>query len=189
VPHVDLAAVLGVRVDPRLLAVRQTGDQRLEQARDHLVQVLAGHRTARDPPQIELVRRAAVLPGDGVPAVHHPGAGQQHIVAAGTAGKPPQRGRDHGAGMAAEHPAGTHVAGVTGFPGDRGGRVAQPIVVVGDRDDSRAPAPPHLARPDTGQRGGDPVGEDLDGVRARRGIGQVADVEGGAQLRRSEKGN
>jgi hypothetical protein len=26
-------------------------------------------------------------------------------------------------------------------------------------------------------------------VRARRGIGQVADVEGGAQLRRTEKGN
>jgi hypothetical protein len=26
-------------------------------------------------------------------------------------------------------------------------------------------------------------------VRARRGIGQVSDVEGGAQLRRTEKGN
>ena len=34
-----------------------------------------------------------------------------------------------------------------------------------------------------------PGPRDLERVRARRGIGQVADVEGGAQLRRTEKGN
>jgi hypothetical protein len=91
--------------------------------------------------------------------------------------------------MAAEHPPGTHIAGVTGFSGDRAGRIAQPVVVVGDRDDLPAPAPPDLARPGTGQRGDGAVGEDLDGVRACRGIGKVADVEGGAQLRRTEMGN
>ena len=98
-------------------------------------------------------------------------------------------GRDHDAGMAAEHLPGAHVAGVTSFPGDRVGPVAQAIVVIGDRHDFRAPAPPNLAGPGACQRLDGPVDEDLDGVRALPGVGEIADAESGLQLRRTQVRN
>src|SRR5271157_956984 len=91
--------------------------------------------------------------------------------------------------MAAEHLPGAHVAGVTSFPGDRVGRVAQSVVVVGDRHDLRAPAPADLAGPGAGQRLDRPVDKDLDGVRALPGVGEIADAESGLQLRRTEVRN
>src|SRR5271167_488776 len=91
--------------------------------------------------------------------------------------------------MAAEHLPGAHVAGVTSFPGDRVGRVTKAIVVVGDRHDFRAPAPPDLTGPGARQRLDRPVDEDLDGVRSLPGIGEIADAESDLQLRRTQVGN
>jgi hypothetical protein len=107
---------------------------RAEQDRDHLGHVGAAHRPLSDPPQVELVRGAGVLPVDRVPAVHDPRADQQHVVA-GLAGEPAQRRGDHGAGMTAQHVPGVHVPGVAGIPGDRLSWVSEPVVVVGDRND------------------------------------------------------
>ena len=177
-----------VGMSPRLLAVGQARGERAEQDRDHLVQVGAAHRPPGDPPQVELVRGAGVLPVDGVPAVHDPRAGQQHVVA-GLAGEPAQRRGDHGAGMTAQHVPGVHVPGVAGIPGDRLGRVPEPVVVVGDRHDPRAAAPANLTVPGTAEPLHRLADEDLDRVRAFGRIGQIPHAKVALQLHRIEVGN
>src|ERR1035437_394115 len=186
--HVDLTAAGGVRVRPRLLAVRQARGQRPEDERDHLVQVGAAHRLARDPPQVELVRAPGGLPVDPVPAVHDPRADQEQVVA-GIFGEPTQRWRDHGARVAAEHLAGTGVAGVARLSGDRAGRVVETVVIVGDRHDARTAAPPDLAGPGARQRLDDNIDEELDGVRAFGGFRKIPDAEIELQLRGGEVGS
>jgi hypothetical protein len=175
VAHVGLPAAQGVRMRPRLPSPRHAWGERAQQGGDHLVHVGAAHRPARDPPQVQLVRGAGVLPVDGVPAVHYPGADQQHVIrgVSGIGGEATQRGRDHGARMAAEHAPRVYVPGVSSFPGDRAGWVPEPVVVVGDRDDPAAAAPSDFAVPCPGQAFDGFVDEDLDSVRAFRGIGQI----------------
>jgi len=122
------------------------------------------------------VRGSRVLPVDGIPAVHDPRAGEQHVIT-GLSGKLAQRGGDHGAGMTAEHMPGVRVPGVAGIPGDRLGGVAEPVIVVGDRHDPVAAAPADRATPHTRQPLDGLADEDLDGVRTLRGVGQVPDAE------------
>src|ERR1022692_2741727 len=186
--HVDLTAAGGVRVRPRLLAVRQVRGQRLEDDRDHLVQIGAAHRPAGDPPQVELVRAPGVLPVDRVPAVDHPRADEEHVVA-GFFGELAQRWRDHGARLTAEHLPFADVAGVARLSGDRAGRVAETVVVVGDRHDARTAAPADLAGPGTGQRRDDPVDDELNSVRTFGWVGEIPDAEVELQLLRSEIGS
>jgi len=139
------------------------------------------HRPPGDPPQVELMRGAGVLPVDGVPAVHDPRADQQQVVA-GPAGEPAQRRGDHGAGMAAQYVPGGHVPGVAGLPGDRLGRVREPVVVVGDRHDPGAAAPANLAVPGTAEPFHRLADEDLDRVPAFGGIGQIPHAKVTLQL-------
>ncbi len=186
--HIDLAAVQRVRMCPRLLAVGQARGEGAEEDRDHLVHVGVAPRPPGDPPQVELVRGPGVLPVDGVPAVHDPRADQQHIVA-GLAGEPAQRRGDHGAGMTAQHVPGVHVPGVAGIPGDRPGRVSEPVVVVGDRHDPGTAAPANLAVPGTSEPLHSLADEDLDGVGTFGGIGQIPHAEVALQLHRIEAGN
>jgi hypothetical protein len=188
VVHIDLAAVERVRMSPRLLAVGQARGERGEQDRDHLVQVGAAHRLPGDPPQVELVRGPGVLPVDGVAAVHDPRASQQHVVA-GLAGEPAQRRGDHGAGMTAQHPAGVHVPGVAGFPGDRLGRISEPVIVVGDRHDPGTATPADLALPGTTEPLHSLADEDLGGVGTFRGFGQIPQAKVALQLHGIEVGN
>src|ERR1039457_1470165 len=186
--HVDLTAAGGVRVRPRLLAVRQARGQRLEDERDHLVQVGAAHRLARDPPQVELVRAPGVLPVDRVPAVHDPRADEEH-VAAGLFGQLAERWRDHDARVTAEHLPGIDVAGVARLSGDRAGRVAETVVIVGDRHDAGTAAPANLAGPGARQRLDGPVDEELNSVRTFGWFGEIPDAEVELQLLRGEIGS
>jgi hypothetical protein len=91
--------------------------------------------------------------------------------------------------MAAEHAVGVHVPGVAGLPGDRLGRVAEPVVVVGDRHDPRAAAPANVAVPGAREPLHGPVDEDLDGVGTLRGLGKIPDAEVEAQLLGMKVGN
>ena len=186
--HVDLAAVQRVRVHPRLLAIAKAGDQRAEQYRDHLVKVGTGDGAAGDSPQVELVRGPGVLPVDGVAAVHDPQAHKQHVIG-GIGGKPAQRGRDHRAGMAAQHAPGRHVPGVAGIAGDRLGRVSEPVVIVDDRHDPRPAAPADLAAPGTAQRNHGLVNEELNGVRAIGRVREIPDAKVAAQQFRLQIAN
>ena len=188
VVHIDLAAVERVRMSPRLLAVGPAQGERAEQDRDHLGHVGAAHRPLSDPPQVELVRGAGVLPVDRVPAVHDPGADQQHVVA-GLTGEPAQRRGDHGAGMTAQHVPGVHVPGVPGIPGDRLSWVSEPVVVVGDRHDPGTGAPADLAAPGTTEPLHSLADEDLDGVGTFGGFGQIPQAKVTPQLHRIEVGS
>ena len=134
------------------------------------------------------MRGAGVLPVDGVPAVHDPRADQQQVVA-GPAGEPAQRRGDHGAGMTAQQVPGVHVPGVAGLPGDRLGRVSEPVVVVSDRHDPGPAAPAHLAVPGTNEPLHSLADEDLDGVPTFGGLGQIPQAKVPLQLHRIEPGN
>jgi hypothetical protein len=188
VAHVNLAAIERVRMRPRLLAVGQARSEHATQDRDHLVHVGVAHRPPGDPPQVELVRGPGVLPVDGVPAVHDPGADQQHIVAR-LAGEPTQRRGDHGGGMTAQHVPGVHIPGVAGIPGDRLGWVSEPVVVISDRHDPRAAAPANLAVPGTSEPRHGLADEDLDGVRTFGRIGQIPQAKVALQLHVIDVGN
>ena len=159
--------------------------ERGHQHRDHVVQIGTAQLPGTDPPQVELMRGAGVLPVDGVAPVGDARADQQH-VGRGRPGQFAERRRDDGGGMAAQHLPGGHVPGVAGLPGDRAGRVAEPVVIVGHRDYPRATAPADRAAPGAGQRLGRPADDELDGVRAGRGVGEVADAEVAPQLLRRE---
>lgn len=87
-----------------------------------------------DAPDVELVWLPDVLPVDHVAPVDHPRTHQRHVVAA--SGRDLlQRQRHHRAGVAAEHQLLGEVAAVARVTRSRAGLVAEPVVVVADRDD------------------------------------------------------
>ncbi len=149
VPGVKLPAREGVRMPPRLRPARPAGHQRAEYRVDHLLQVGLTQRPGTDPPQVKLVRRAGVLPVDGIAAVDEAGADQQD-VAGGIRRELPQRGRDHRGRVTSQHPRSGDVARVARLPGDVGRIVAEGVVVIRDRNDARAAAPSHEAGGRTG---------------------------------------
>ncbi len=183
VAHVGLLAAHGVRVVARLEPVPGPGQQHAEQHLDHLPQVRGRRRrgAAGHPPQVELVWGAGMQPVDAVAPVHQGGTHKEHI-AAGLGGQRPQRGRDQGGGVAAQHPPGIDVPGVTRLPGDIGGVVAEQVVVVGDGDDPVTTAPAHLATPVGGERAGGAAGDELDRVRPFGRVGQVPDGQIAAEM-------
>jgi len=81
-----------------------------------------------------------------------------------------------------------HIPGVAGLAGDRLARVAEPVIVVGDRHDPRTVAPANLSAPRAAQRRRSPVDEDLDGVRAFASFGQVPQAKVTLQLHRIQMG-
>jgi hypothetical protein len=142
-------------------------------------------RPAGDAPQVQLVRRGDVKPVDGVAPVDHPRADQEDVVG-GVGGQGPQRARDHRGGVAAEQAAPVNVAGVAHVAGDGVGGDAEPVVVLLDRDHARPPVPAHLAAPGGGEPGHGRVDQQLDGVAALAGVGEVADGQVGGELARAE---
>jgi len=143
-------------------------------------EAISGHRAfiAR-----RLVRGPGVLPVDGVAAVRDPRAGQQHVITR-LAGKPSQRRRDHGAGMTAQHAPGIDVSGLAALPGDRLDRIAEPVIIVGDRHDPGTAAPADLAAPGPAQPFHSQADKDLDGVRTFRRVGQNPGCRGRAAAAR-----
>jgi len=91
--------------------------------------------------------------------------------------------------MTAQHGPGVHVPGVASIPGDRLSRVPEPVVVVCDRDDPGAAAPADLTVPGTGEPIHSAAGEDLDGVGAFGGRGEIPQGKVALQLHGIEVGN
>jgi len=120
------------------------------------------------------VRGAGVQPVDAVAPVDQGRAYQQHGVAR-IGGQGPQRGRDQGGGMAAQHLPRGDVPRIPGLPGHVAGVVAEQVVVVGDRDDPVTAAPAHPAAPVRGERLGGTAGDELDRMRPFGRVGQVTD--------------
>jgi hypothetical protein len=174
-------------VDARLQAVTPARRQRLHQQADHLTEVGVVERPARDAPQVELVGRCGMEPVDGVAPVDNPRTDQEHVGGGGGLGREgTQGGGDHRAGVAAQHAVLVEVAGVAHVPADRVGRDAQPVVVVLDGDHTRPPVPAHLAVPGRGERGDGGVGQQLDGVVALPGVGEVPHGQVVGELARAE---
>jgi hypothetical protein len=90
--------------------------------------------------------------------------------------------------MAAEHVAVIDIAGVAGITCDIRGGVTKPVVVVGQRDDSRSSFNPDLADPRRGQGADSGLHEKLDAVGSGVRIGEVPECEIAAELVSSEGG-
>ena len=103
-------------------------------------------------------------------------------------GKAGQGRWDHGAGMAAEHVAVIDIAGVAGITCDVRGGVTKPVVVVGQRDDSRSSFNPDLAVPRRCQGVDSGLHEKLDSVGPGVRIGEVPEREIAAELVSSQGG-
>jgi hypothetical protein len=142
---------------------------------------------AADAPEVELVGGRDVEPVDGVAPVHHPRAHQQHVV--GGCGRERTQGRrDHRGGVAAQHAVLVDVARVAHVPGDRRRRDAEPVVVVLDGDHPRPLLPAHLAAPGGGEAGDGGVDQQLDGMVALVGVGEVSHAQIVGELARAQGG-
>ena len=133
----DLEALLRVRVHGRTAAVGAARQERGDDEGHHLLQVVEAQRAAAHPPEVELVRLADVQAVDGVAPVDDAGAGEEDVLVAGVAQRA-QGARDQRGGVRPQHPPVVDVAAVAGVPGGRLGRVAEPVVVVGDVHDGLA---------------------------------------------------
>ncbi len=90
--------------------------------------------------------------------------------------------------MAAQYVVVIDVTGVAGIACDGGGWIAKPVVVVGQRDDSRPPFDSDLAFPGRGESVDSKVDEELDGVGSGVAISEVAKCEVGCKLLGGERG-
>jgi hypothetical protein len=177
----DLAPGQCVGVARRHGPHRQSGRERRAGDRHHALEVASGHRRARGAPHVELMRLAHVQPVDDVAAVDDAGAGHERIVRA-QLGELAQRARDDRRHVRSQHGARRDVAGVPGLARDAVGRVAQRVVVVGDRDDAAAAPHVDVRAPGPGQRGDRRLDEPLHAVLARVGVGQVAQRQRALEL-------
>jgi hypothetical protein len=184
---IHLATLQGVGVDAGLPAPGPARRERLDQQADHVAQVGEPELAAGDAPQVELVRRRRMEPVDRVAPVDHPGADEEH-VGGGLDRQRPQRGRDHRGGVGAEQVALVHIAAVAHVTADRVRRDAEPVVVVLDRDHPRPLVAAHLAAPGGGEPVGGGVDEELDGVTALAGVGEVPRGQVVGELGRGEGG-
>jgi hypothetical protein len=177
VAHVDLAPRLGVRVRGGRRAQGPPGQERPDRGGDHGVEIVGREpgAAAAQAPQIELVGFARVQPIDAVAPVHDAGAGEHHVAPVWLARERGERGGYDGGRLGAEHDVAGDVARVEGVAGDAFGRVAQPIVVVGDRGERGGAPHARLGAPGRAQGGGRLVDEQLQGVGAVVGVGQVGD--------------
>ncbi|GAA3053945.1 hypothetical protein GCM10010467_26110 [Actinocorallia glomerata] len=131
------------------------------------------------------MRLAHMAPIDGVAPVHEAGGDDQlvdvvspHIAFEGA--------RQLSAGMAAEHHRRTDVARVPARAGDVVGVIAEAVVVLAHCDDRRVAYGADGTVPCGTQSPHDGIQKDLDGVSALGGIGEVAQVQGTAELVRSQ---
>jgi hypothetical protein len=176
-------------VRPGQLTTRPPWHDGGKQRTDHLVQVAAGQRAAADPPQVQLVRRARVLPVDDVAPVGHARADEQDVIGE-IVGQHTQPRRHERGRVGAQHAPVIDVPGVARVPGDVGRVIPEVIVVVGDGDNPRPAAPADLGAgaPSGRQRGHGRVDDQLDRVVAVGRIGQVGYREVALELSRAEHG-
>jgi hypothetical protein len=171
---VDLAPLDGVRVDPGVPPPGSARRERLDEHLGHPFQVGQAEGPARDAPHVELVGRRTVEPVDRVPSIDDSGCDEQHVVG-GIGGEGPQAGRDHRRGVAAKHAPTVEVPGVAHVPAHSVRREAEPVVVVRDGDHPRPAVPSHLAAPCLGEAGDGRLDQELDGVCAFGGVGEITD--------------
>jgi len=190
-PHVDLSAAQRVRMGVRHGAPGRARQHSRDDQRDHPVQVVGGQRrtAAPDAPQVDLVRLAHVPPVDGVAPEADSRHRQQHVGGSGGAGEVVEQGGDPGAGVGVQHPARRDVAAVAGVAGHRVGRVAQPVVVVGDGDDSGTGIAAHRDAPGAGQSLLQRRDDALQRVRSRGRVGQVPHGERPRELPGRDQGS
>ena len=149
--HVDLhlAAGGGVRMRRVERPVPRSGHDRRDDELDHLVEVAGGQRLAAAyPPQVELVRLADVQAVDHVAAVDEARARHDDVVGVTGPGEAAQRPGHHRRHVRAQQTAVVDVARVAGLAGGGVGRVAERLVVVGDRDDRARTVDEHRSAPD-----------------------------------------
>jgi hypothetical protein len=177
-PGIDLAPVDRVRVRARRGAPRRTGQDRGDDGRDHRVEVvLTECRTcAPEPPEVVLVRLTDVVAVDHVAAVADARSAQQHVIRSVPRDLLVQS-RHARAGVRPQHVGVVDVPGVAAVARDIVRAVAEPVVVVGDRDDAGpgVAADGHLPR--SGERSLESRRHELDRVVTLRRIGQVAQRE------------
>ncbi len=173
---VHLEPVDRVRVARRRKPERRAGQHRVRRDVDHLLERRASEWATRDAPEIELVRLADVQPIDRVAPVSEPRAHEQHVVVAGRR-EHPERGRDHRGRLRAEQPIGRHVPRVARITRRAVGRIAERVVVFGDRDDRRRAVHDDRATPARGERRDGVAHEQLHCVRAERRVGEIAQRE------------
>lgn len=188
VARVQLQALHGVGVAGRRRAPRAPGQRRLEDERRHLVERRAAQRPPRHPPEVHLVRRAGVQPVDAVAPVDEARAHQQHVVP-GLGGQPAQKRRHQRARLGAQHLGGRDVAGVARVAGRTVRRVPQRVVVVRDGHDGAGAVEVEVGAPAGAQRLDDVAQEELQGVWALRGVGQVSHGERALERPRRQQGN
>jgi hypothetical protein len=120
-------------------------------------------------------------PVDGVAPVDHSRADDERVVGR-FGGQRTKPRRDHRGGVATEHAAPVDIARVAHVPADRVRRDPEPIVVVLDRDHPRLAVPSHLAVPARGEGGDGGVDQELDGVVAFGGVGEVPNGQVAGEL-------
>jgi len=84
----------------RQRAPLRAGQQRLDDRRDHRLEVDRRHRLLRDAPQVELVGLADVQAVDRVAPVHEPRRAHEHVARRGRRQRAQRRGHG-GGGLAA----------------------------------------------------------------------------------------
>jgi hypothetical protein len=144
----------------RQAAIPGARDEGVHDELHHSSELVAGKRRAAEPPEVELVRLADGQPVDSVAPIDEPRAGKEHVVV-GRAGERAQEAGDHRAGVRTEHLRLAHVAGVPGVARSGVGRVAQELVVVGDRHERVGSVDDRLATPGLTQRPHDVADECL----------------------------
>lgn len=174
--HVDLPTVDRVGVYPGLPSPLAPREERVGQELEHLVQVVVTDGVPGDPPDVELVGGPGVQPVDGVPSVRDARADEEHVVGR-VCCQGSEGGGDHGARMASQHTPIVHIARVAGVAGHRVGRIAEAVIVVGQRHDAGAACDPNVAAPGVAQGPDSQLDEELDAVRPFGRVGQVSDGE------------
>jgi hypothetical protein len=89
--------------------------------------------------------------------------------------------------VTAEHAVIADISRVADVAGDGVGCIAEPVVVVVDGDDRAGADQPDLAGPGRGQRLDGVFDKKLEGVQALRGVGEIADRQGGDQGIRGQR--
>ena len=149
------------------------GQQRRRDALDHRDQVVARERPPRDPPQIELVRLADVQAIDRVAPVGQAGARHNNVFVARRRDHA-QRARNHRGRLRPQQQLRRQVARVARVARRTVGRVAEIIVVVGDRNERRRAMHDDRTIPRGAQGIERVLHEQLHRMRAERCVGQIA---------------
>jgi hypothetical protein len=160
----------------RCRAHERAGEHAAHYDLDHLDKGSGVERAAGDTPQVELVRLADMQPIDRVAAIRQTRAHQQHVVVV-CRGDRAQRARDHRGRLGAKQTARRHVPRVTRVARRGIRRIAQIVVVVGDADERGRSIDDHGALPALAQRRDRILHKQLERVRTRRSVGQIAQCQ------------